>query len=281
MDEGPVKRKSNKTFLIVGGIIAAVLVLGGLAYFLFFSGSSEPPPVPTPTTSASSSASASNSSNGSSEACTALASAMTDQDLTTEISVRLQELSKNTSAQQNAAYFVGLEKQLQPIKQQYQQQCLSDVAAGTAPATYRTFVNAFDRAVSDGASIGGQIASTKTVTSAQSTTLNDDAAQLEQAASALPTTGASPAALAPSSSGTTSEGQVLAGSETTAPSSDPLEGQAYPSDASTAAANSNPLVEGSESTATPDPSYTDQVLANRDNALDEARPPSGTSTRYK
>ncbi|MDQ1307737.1 MAG: hypothetical protein QG671_3570 [Actinomycetota bacterium] len=281
MDEGPVKRKSNKTFLIVGGIIAAVLVLGGLAYFLFFSGSSEPTPVPTPTTSASSSASASNSSNGSSEACTALASAMTDQDLTTEISVRLQELSKNTSAQQNAAYFVGLEKQLQPIKQQYQQQCLSDVAAGTAPATYRTFVNAFDRAVSDGASIGGQIASTKTVTSAQSTTLNDDAAQLEQAASALPTTGASPAALAPSSSGTTSEGQVLAGSETTAPSSDPLEGQAYPTDAPTAAVDANPLVEGSESTATPDPSYTDQVLANRDNALDEARPPSGTSTRYK
>ncbi len=204
---------------------------------------------------------------------------MTDQDLTTEISVRLQELSKNTSAQQNAAYFVGLEKQLQPIKQQYQQQCLSDVAAGTAPATYRTFVNAFDRAVSDGASLGGQIATTKTVTSAQSTTLNDDAAQLEQAASALPSPSASPAALAPSSSGTTSEGQVMAGSETNAPSADPLASQAYPSD--TASANANPLVEGSGSTATPDPSYTDQVLANRDNALDAARPPAGTSTRYK
>lgn len=71
----------------------------------------------------------------------------------------------------------------------------------------------------------------------------------------------------------------MAGSETNAPSADPLASQAYPSD--TASANANPLVEGSGSTATPDPSYTDQVLANRDNALDAARPPAGTSTRYK
>ena len=114
-----------------------------------------------------------------------------------DVAVRLQELATNTNAAANAEFFSTLEVDLAPTRDQYQQECLADVASGNEPSTYRSFVTSFDRAVSDGATLGSQIAATNTVDPAQARTLTDDATALQQAAAALP---------ASSSSGSTQSG---------------------------------------------------------------------------
>ncbi len=113
---------------------------------------------------------------------------MAVNDLPIEISVRLQELAKNENAAGNSTYFANIGTQLTPTRDSFQETCLADIASGQEPATVRSFVNAFDAAVEQGASIGAQIAATNTVDPAQSQALTEAATQLEQANAALPNT---------------------------------------------------------------------------------------------
>jgi hypothetical protein len=190
--ESGVQQFSNETsstqrnwpFIILGTAGVAGMLLLGLLYVwaagtpAVSGGSAQESGTPTLGSTASQS-----SSDG---ACSALLSALSKNDLPIEMWVRLDELAKNQSADGNARFFAALNTQLKPTRGLYQQACLSEVEAGRAPTTVRTFLTAFDNAATDGAAIGGQIVAAGVVDPAQAQALGDAARELEQATSALP-----------------------------------------------------------------------------------------------
>ncbi len=302
-DQGaaPAAEKSpsdrNRLLIIIGATLVIGLVLLGLLYFFLVRQSGSAPTPPTPATPA---ATPSLSDVGSSDqavpggACSQLVAAMALNDLPIEISVRLQELAKNENAADHATYFASIDAQLTPTRDQYQEACLADVAAGKESATVRTFVTAFDSAVAQGSTVGSQVAASNSVDPAQAQALTDAANQLLQANAALPeaaqsdvTTSGSAALLPfeaqpPTQSDTAALAAVAVPAETVDPFAPTTPGQSpattslttpsSPTTTSDPYATANPY--GAPTTTDPYASSApqDAALAASDNAIDQSMP---------
>jgi hypothetical protein len=273
---------SERNKLLIAGLVGALAasLLGGLLWLLFGRDSGSSTSGVSNTTSSSpfpTNDFTDGSTTSSSASCASLVDAMTANNQPTEVSVRLQELASNVNASDNAQYFTTLESDLAPARDSYQQECLADIASGRESSTYRSFVTSFDRAVSDGATLGQQIAITNTVDPAQARTLTDNATQLEQAAASLPSTSSSSTG-APSIPGLTDQGLNAAspfatptspGSTGTTPDpsvTDPFV-DPFATTVTPQAITPTPVVPVVPSTPTPTP---DSSLAQQDNAADEA-----------
>ncbi|MEI2643821.1 MAG: hypothetical protein V9G10_16295 [Candidatus Nanopelagicales bacterium] len=76
----------------------------------------------------------------------------------------MNDVASAKDLEENQAYFDQLSKDIKPIMDQYQDACVAAVSAGNAPEFYRTFVETFNSAVSDGEAVattalaaGGQV----------------------------------------------------------------------------------------------------------------------------
>ena len=97
-------------------------------------------------------------------ACSDLGAALTADGLTDTVATRLNDVASAKDLEENQAYFDQLSKDIKPIMDQYQDACVAAVSAGNAPEFYRTFVETFNSAVSDGEAVattalgaGGQV----------------------------------------------------------------------------------------------------------------------------
>ena len=287
--EGFGEDKTLRNKMITAGLIGALAasLLGGLLWLIFgrdSSPSSQPADssaTGAPTDDSQTGGSTSGDPVSASGACQSLVQELTAGDQPTDVAVRLQELATNTNAATNAEFFSALEVDLAPARDSYQQECLADVASGREPSTYRSFVTSFDRAVSDGATLGTQIAATNTVDPAQARTLTDDAAQLQQAAAALPTSSSS-------SSSQAGDGNVTAQNDPFATSSPTTPVDPFASPGSTvdpfASPTPTPTPPVDALAGVPSPTPTSQpddaALAAADNAADqEARAKAGAGAK--
>jgi hypothetical protein len=97
-------------------------------------------------------------------ACADLGAALTADDLSTTVAQRLNDVAVAKDLEENQAYFEQLGSDIAPIMDQYQSACVAAVASGNAPEFYRTFVETFQAAVTDGEAVatsaldsGGQV----------------------------------------------------------------------------------------------------------------------------
>jgi len=154
------------------------------------------------------------SSVAAANACPALIAAMTSNNLPAEVATRLELISKFVPETNLHVDALRLhEQELAPVRDQYLTTCLADVASGSQPAQYRTFIDAYTRASADGISIGQQILTANAVDPLQAQTLVDDANKLRESAAALPggtavvsTPPATTSTIAPTEPATTSTG---------------------------------------------------------------------------
>ena len=154
-------RDTKRLAMLVGGALLIGLIVIALVWFFLFRGSGSSSSGTTETGPVNVTATYAGTVDPS---CSDLGAALTADGLTDTVVVRLNDVAVAKDLEENEAYFKQLAKDIKPIMDQYQAACVAAVAAGNAPEFYRTFVETFESAVSDGASVstsalanGGQV----------------------------------------------------------------------------------------------------------------------------
>ena len=199
-------RDTKRLAMLVGGALLVGLIVIALVWFFLFRGSGSSSSGTTESGPVNVTATYTGTVD---PACSDLGAALTADGLTDTVVLRLNDVAVAKDLEENEAYFKQLAKDIKPIMDQYQAACVAAVSAGNAPEFYRTFVETFDSAVSDGASVstsalanGGQVSA-------------DEAARIRAEASKLSAAGQAVMAITGTPSPTASA--PAAGSTTPAP----------------------------------------------------------------
>lgn len=173
-DEDEPSRKG--LLLGIGGGLLALLALLGLALWVM-NRSKDPGASPKPAASATSAGLV---------ACRTLVANLTADQQVDKIQTKLYSLASGAAISSDATYFEQISEDSQPVLDEYGDPCRAAVDSGEADASYADFATAYADAVKTGMTVGQKAAAAQTVTSAQSTQLNDAAGALNDAFSALP-----------------------------------------------------------------------------------------------
>lgn len=181
---GSSSRDTKRLAILVGAALGVGLLVIALVWFFFFRGSGGSTSSATTTTGeVNVTATYSGTVDPS---CSDLGAALTADGLTDTVVQRLNDVAVAKDLEENEAYFKQLAKDIKPIMDQYQAACTAAVAAGNAPEFYRTFVDTFESAVTDGATVStSALANSGQVSSDDASRLRAEASKLSASATAV------------------------------------------------------------------------------------------------